>query len=199
MKVKRYFVVLLLAISAAFYHCQSPDTQKMSVDALRELQQKFSTTRYYSAAEAESLLVDIVSYIGPKPGISDHISRFNPEYKSYYQGIAESYEILFYHLNPDSTHYYYVERPARSLSGSRRGVGGSFRRDAEGKITAFEETFNTPPSDDSLKLLNTGAILFMAMIDRKDLQPYLSDTSMVEWPDDRLKYDREKHEWRYIE
>lgn len=171
----------------------------MSAESLSALQQKYSVSRFYSPAEADTLLVDIVTYIGPKPGTSDHKTRFNPEYRSHYQNIVSGFRILFYHIDIDSTHYYYLERPARSLAGTRRGVGGSFRRDADGNITGFEETFNTPPSDDTLKLLNTGAILFGAMIEKKDLQPFLSDTSMVEWPDARLKYDREKKEWRYKE
>jgi hypothetical protein len=65
-------------------------------------------------------------------------------------------------------------------------------------MVEFVEVFNTRvlPEDE---LWDKGLQLFEHMVANGDVENHPDRQLWVEWPDDRLKYDREKREWRYID
>lgn len=151
--------------------------------------------KYFTADQRETLLIDIVTLIGKKPKTADYITRHHPEFRDYYTQLSKSFFMEYFHCNQD-TCYYYMIRPARSVRGNTRGVGGKFTLDADGAIDYFEESFNTPiyPREE---LERIGWRLFRELIEQKSIAGLLWNVDYIEWPDSRLKYDKVKREWRY--
>lgn len=158
--------------------------------------QEYSIDNYYHDNQKDTLLVNIVTYIGYKPTLTDYQTRHQPEHRKFYTEQSGRYNIQYYYISDDSTHYYYLIRPARSPRGNQRGVGGRFKITAHLKLYDFEEIFNTPVLPEE-NLIDIGKILFHEMINSGNVDKYSGNIEYIEWPDDRLKYDRIKNEWRY--
>ncbi len=146
-------------------------------------------------AADHDLLVDLVTFIGRKPPTATSETRFDPEFRDYYTLYAKEFEIVYYHTKDDSLHLFYLIRPARSPLGNRRGVGGMFRLD-NGQISGFEELFNTPVMEED-RLRDIGRELFEEMLRTGNADRFIGNKEYIEWPDERLRYDKEKFEWRY--
>ena len=145
----------------------------------------------------DTLMANMITYIYKRPKVATNESRTQPQFREYYVDKITMFDHLYHYLSNDSTHYYYLIRPARSLKGTNRGVGGKFKTDSQLNLYEFEEVFNTYiMSVDSLKLV--GMELFTNMINGS-LTDNVENNKYIEWPDDRLKYDKEKMEWRYID
>lgn len=160
-------------------------------------QDPYAVAHYYSPDKQDTLLVNMITYIYRKPSPADHQTRHDPRYRRYYVGELPNFEIDRYFIASDSTHYYFLIRPARHPQGDRRGVGGRFRLAQDTRIYDFEEIYNTPilPEEEIRK---RGRLVFKEMVENKgNIDRYVDDKGLVEWPDDRLRYDRQKKEWRY--
>ncbi len=151
---------------------------------------------YYTTDKKDTLLVNIVTYIGKKPRLADHQTRHNQEHRKFYTQQSQDYKLVYYYITDDSTHYYYIIRPARSPRGNTRGVGGRFRMKESMKLYDFEELFNTPVLDEQ-ELMEIGETLFTEMVNSGNINHYHGNKEFIEWPDERLKYDKIKNEWRY--
>jgi hypothetical protein len=148
-----------------------------------------------TSQQRDTLLVDMVTLIGKKPKTADYINRHEPRFREYYKELSKDFSMEFYH-QADDTCYYFMIRPARSARGNTRGVGGKLTLDQEFRIDYFEESFNTPVySRDVLERI--GWRLFRELIEKRSIEGLLWNVDYIEWPDDRLKYDKEKREWRY--
>jgi hypothetical protein len=158
--------------------------------------QEYDIKSYFTAQQRDTLMADIITYVYKKPKTADYITRFSLHYRNWYVQNLPLFDLAYYYISDDSTHYYYLIRPARSAKGSTRGVGGSFKLNSEGKIIHFEELFNTPVMATPY-LKQKGLILFKEMVASGDVDGYLGNPEFIEWPDDRLKYDNVKNEWRY--
>jgi hypothetical protein len=177
------------------------DTAVNSSELFTEIEYIDSSWRvdgYYSSIEIDTLLIDLVSYIYRKPSVATWQTKLNPEYRQYYINHTDRFEIVYYSIK-ENVHYYYLLRPARNEDGyQQRGVGGLFRRDATHKIVDFEEVFNTAiMSSDSLKQI--GYHLFLELIQSSNVNTFVDDRSIIEWPDGSLFYSKEKKEWRYVD
>ena len=159
---------------------------------------KYSINNYFDKDDADSLLVNIVTFIGKKPKAATSKTRFNPEHREHFQNIASQFKFCYYHIDADSTHYYYIIRPARSIHGNLRAVGGFFNLNDDFRPVEFEETFVTPINEENV-LENIGKSLFMELIKYKNVDKFLNDSTYIEWPDKRLTYCTENHEWRYLD
>ncbi|MBW6497691.1 MAG: hypothetical protein K0B09_04830 [Bacteroidales bacterium] len=157
--------------------------------------QQYRIENYFSTDQKDTLLADMVTFIGVKPKTATTQTRFESEFRPYYVAYSRQFQIIYFYVNNEADHYYYLIRPARSLAGTTRGVGGRFRLENE-KITDFEEVFNTPVFDED-KLFEIGETLFLEMIETGDVNRYLGNKLFIEWPDDRLRYHKGLHEWRY--
>lgn len=157
--------------------------------------EQYAPGKYFSPQEGDSLMVDLVTYIGVKPGGATSQTRFEPRFRTYYTQQAKQFKMLFLHKSEEALYYYYLLRPARDLKGDRRGVGGRFRME-DGRIECFEELFNTPAGDEE-SLGHIGESLFPELVKEGNADRFLGNNQYIEWPDERLKYDKELHEWRY--
>ena len=150
---------------------------------------------YYSQEFIDSLMIDIVTYIGRKPKAADYLTRHDKIYRSFYIEQSRDFYINMLFINDQGIHYYYIIRPARHPLGNRRAVGGKFSLDENQKLKEIEEVFVTQVIDED-KLKEIGAELFEKLISGEE-HKFLHNREIIEWPDDRCLYDREKNEWRY--
>jgi len=156
---------------------------------------KFNVNAYHNNRQRDSLLVDIITFIYVRAPQSNSQTRFDPQFRKYYVAQLGKFQFEKYFVDQRGTHYFYLIRPARSASGSMRGVGGKFRLDVKGRITSFEEIFNTPAA--TLPILQErGAELFSHLINRGHIDDYLKHPDYIEWPDQMTYYDTLQHEWR---
>jgi hypothetical protein len=140
----------------------------------------------------DTLLVDIVTLMGVKPRNTDWQSRHDAVHRSFYIRQADDYQIAHYHMAPDGWHYFLMIRPTRSAQPEhRRAIGGRFIPDGNFYPQQYEEIFVTRQMDES-RIREISESLFSSMITGN-----FEKSEPVEWPDERLKYDRNKKEWRY--
>ena len=167
----------------------------ITLAACKDEKKPYRFNNYYSQQIRDTLLVEMVTLIGKKPKTADYLTRHEPRFRNYYTQLADSFSIVFFH-QADDTCYFYMVRPARSVRGNTRGVGGKLTLDADHKIDYFEESFNTPiyPREE---LERIGWRLFRELIEKRSISGLLWNVDYIEWPDDRLQYDVEKREWRY--
>lgn len=165
------------------------------VIACGDVKKKYNYERHLTKDIRDTLLVDMVTLIGKKPKTANYLTRHEPRFRGYYIQLAGHFSMEFFH-QADDTCYFYMIRPARSVKGNTRGVGGKFTLDANNKIDYFEESFNTPihPREELKKI---GWRLFNELIEKRSIEGLLWNVDYIEWPDERLKYDTEKREWRY--
>ncbi|MFO7721987.1 MAG: hypothetical protein R6V49_02075 [Bacteroidales bacterium] len=195
----RFKTMFLVASILIFIGCSGSKEHKEAEPQfdLKEFGGQYSVLNFFDQDNADTLLVNIITFIGKKPPLADHLTRFDARFREHYIQQKDAYHFVYYHIGDDSTHYFYIARPARSVKGNTRGVGGMFRLQGELSIAGFEEVFNTPVAD-AKELRKIGAVLFNELISKKNVNDLLGDTSLIEWPDHRMKYDKEIFEWRYI-
>lgn len=157
--------------------------------------QNYKIENYFSQDQIDTLLTDMVTYIGVKPRTATSQSRFEPEFRQYYIQYAAQFKMVYFLINEEGEHYFYLIRPARSPQGNLRGVGGRFMMENE-KIYDFEEIFNTLVFDEET-LTTIGSSLFLEMIENGNVDQYFGNSLYIEWPDHRLRYHKGLHEWRY--
>ncbi len=176
-------IILLLAL---FFNCCSTEDRGVM---------EYNAESYIPAGKLDSLLTDIVTYIGPKPKYTDHITRHEARYRDFYSSLSEKYHIHSWYKDKDGNNYFFIIRPAKHSLYDERAVYGRLRLDEEYKITVFEELFVTRPMHRK-ELESASVELFpAALTSLSDLGPELMQ--FIEWPDERCMYDKEKHEWRY--
>ncbi len=176
---------LLSSIVLALVACSNPD-------------KPYLVERHFTGQpQIDSLKADLITYVGVPPKRIAGLARLQSKHRSHYVSLLPKYELDRYFVADDSTHYFFMLRPARSAKGDvQRGVGGRYKRNARGRIVAFEEVYNTPIMEEA-EIREKGRELFREMVQTGSIEKYAADRSYVEWPDDRLKYDQRTFEWRY--
>lgn len=154
----------------------------------------YDVSKYYSAGERDTLLTTIITYIYTQPQYATWETRFDSKYRKYYVSQLSKFRFEKYFITQSNTHYYYIIRPARSINGNLRGVGGSFKLDENGKIISFKEIFNTPVGDLN-ELREKGDELFKWMVKTGHVNEYVKNSDYIEWPNVQSYYDTIRHEW----
>lgn len=156
--------------------------------------EKYSTNAYYSDAERDTLLTNIITYVyNTAPGAT-HTTKWQAQYRPYYVKNLPSFYIENYFIAPDGWHYYFLIRPVGS-SDKRRGVLGKFKLEAGSlKPQQFEEVVNTPHLDEEV-LRERGHFLFKKLVEKGNLDEYLAMKQYIEWPDSNLVYNKETKQW----
>lgn len=151
--------------------------------------------RFVPTEFQDTLLVDIVTYMGVKPKHANWETRHLSEYRNFYIQQAADFNIHKYHVDSEGIHHFYMIRPARHPLGNRRAIGGRMQLSEDFRITEYKELFVTQVLEEE-KLRQIAPELFSAMINN-ELEERLQNRQIIEWPDDRLKFDPIKKEWRY--
>ncbi len=149
---------------------------------------------HFSQPQADTLLADIITYVYVRPTGADWNTRFNPEFRPYYVKNIPNFKFDKLYRDKSGAYYFFMIRPARSASGTIRGVGGKFTLGEEGRITSFTEVFNTPVGDIS-EVRKKGYRLYEHMIAKGNVDEYLLNEEYLEWPNAWTYYDTLRHEW----
>lgn len=158
------------------------------------------TSKYFSKSERDTLLTNIITYVYVKAPYASNTTRFEPQFRSYYVKSLPKFSIQNYFITPDSTHYFFLTRPVGNSPKYRRGVLGKFKLKktavASGSLmpTDFEEIINTPHLEEKVAI-ERGKFLFQELVKTGNLNKYLAMKHYIEWPDERLMYDKKINEW----
>lgn len=190
--------LVVLVITMTMHFCKTEDKNNyVKINGNQAIhRENCIVEEFCSPEEASSMLIDMVTYIGRKPPLATSMTRFHEEFREYYVRYATEFRLVYFVSLPDGGNYYYLTRPARSTKGNRRGVGGWFTKES-GQINDFLELFNTPVMTEE-ELEQIGWDLFKSMVEQGHVDQFLKNNQYIEWPDDRLKYDRQLFEWRYV-
>lgn len=155
---------------------------------------KHNPSNYFSAAELDSLKVQMITYIFQAPEGANWQTRFEEKYKSYYVSNLSKFTLERLHKNNAGRYYFYMLRPARSSQGSLRAVGGSFYLNEDNLIYSFKEIFNTPVGSVE-ELQEKGDELFTWIIDHDNVNDIMLNADLIEWPTQWSYYDTVRYEW----
>lgn len=159
---------------------------------------QFDVEKHFPGSAKDSLLANMITFIYKRPTVAINRDRTLPEFRSYYVDKLPMFKHAYHEVDGSGRHWYYLVRPARSVEGDKRGVGGWFTTNDALEMVGFEEVFNTRIMHEQ-ELLEKGLDLFRYMMEHGNVDEHPMRDAWVEWPDDRLKYDLEKREWRYVD
>jgi hypothetical protein len=155
----------------------------------------YDINRFVDKQLQDTLLANVVTYMGVKPRYTDFESRHEEQYRKFYVEQSKGYSFYKYFVDQDDRHYFYVIRPARHALGNRRAIGGWMKIDEKMNIVDYYEVFVTHVmEEDTLKKI---APELFGMLINNNIQDLNHKHKRIEWPDERLKYDPVKKEWRY--
>lgn len=176
-------IILVILISSIGFFVLFPPKDRYHID------------RHIPKEEQDTLIVNIVTLMGVKPRNTNYITRHEPQYRNFYIQQARNYYIYRYFIDEYEMHYFYMIRPARHPLGNRRAIGGKYLLGEDLELLNYQEVFVTQVLEEDY-LREIADDLFIALIEG-NIEEYLGNRLIIEWPDDRLKYDKEKQEWRY--
>ena len=158
---------------------------------------KYNINGYFSQQEQDTLMTNIVTYIYKVPKGADPKRKHDIEYRKLYANQIPEFEFIYYHIEPsDSTHYFYLIRPARNAKGYKRGVLGKFKISNNLKFKEFEEIANTPMLAEN-EIKEKGKFLWEDLMYYNHVNRYVENKDYIEFPDSRVRYDKASHEWTY--
>jgi hypothetical protein len=142
-------------------------------------------------------IIDIATYVLRKPDAATWQSKFNPEFREYYINKSKELELI-YALQTKDTIFIFLIRDGRDQNGkANRGVGAKMVLDPSETIIYFEELFVTKIID-RINLEAIGKRFINTIRNGESLNDFIKNpNSSIEWPDGRLFYSIDKHEWRY--
>lgn len=159
---------------------------------------RYDVEKFFSGNSKDTLLANMITFIYKRPPAATPQTRTQPVFRPYYVSNLSLFEYAFHGIGQDSAHYFYLIRPARSVEGTLRGVGGRFTVKGGTELVEFEEILNTHISTRDT-LLQYGVRFMEEALATGSADSLIADREVTEWPDDRLKYHREKREWRYVD
>ncbi|MCH6199758.1 hypothetical protein MMU07_09210 [Aquiflexum sp. LQ15W] len=160
-------------------------------------QNKYDIGSYYEKEAQDTLMANIITYIYKVPRGADPKRKHDLEYRSLYVKQLESFKFIKYHIDlEDSTHFFYLIRPARNVSGFKRGVLGKFKVDDSLNLLDFEEIANTPMISEK-EILENGEYLWNDLMHFGNVDRYFLNKKYIEFPDERSRYDKNTHQWTY--
>jgi hypothetical protein len=156
---------------------------------------KYQTSHYYTVAEQDTLLTNIITYVYQKaPGATDS-TKWEPQFRTFYKNSLPSFFIQNYFIDSQGWHYYFLIRPVGG-SDKRRGVIGKFKLTKGSlKPTEFEEIACTPHLDEEI-VQERGRFLFETLVKNGTIEKkFLTMRQYVEWPDSSLVYNKKTNNW----
>ena len=198
--MKNLILLFTIAFCVTCTNQPEPKTEETIIPFdIESAKKKYNEFANYSKAEQDTLMTNLTTFIFRKPSSSTWETKFNPEFRSYFIENAYNLEITYLHHQSDSLYYYYLLRDARDNKGmAKRGVAGKFYLNEKMAVTGFEEFCNTPIYEEN-KLVEIGFTLMEEMVAVGNVNKFLKDKTVIEWPDGNLFYSTKKHEWRAVE
>lgn len=207
MKMRTLFIIPVLALLASCGQGQKDNVSTEVEDPAIEMTTTFDAAdalarydvqQFFPGDSRDTLLANMVTFIFKRPAVATQQTRTEPQFRSYYVDKLPLFEYAYHGIGPDSAHYFYLIRPARSVKGTLRGVGGRFVTRGGTALVEFEELLNTHISSRDT-LLEYGVRFMEEALATGGADSMIADRTVTEWPDDRLKYHKELREWRYVD
>lgn len=179
-------IVLVVLLGFALIGCNSKE--------------EYSADNYYTPEALKNNLFTILPYIAKLENGVNYENRFDASQKSYFEAQQNNFKFSMerYFITPDSTHYFLIWKIAPSLYVKKIAIGGRYKKDKNGKIYAFEELFNTPKM--KLEELKEKSFpLFDYMVKNGNVDKYIGDYLLVEFPDNKCVYDKNKTRWIIVD
>lgn len=152
-------------------------------------------SRNFTADQQQVLLQQMVTYMYKLPSNATVHNRFMPQFNSYYKKSTSLFSWDSYHAESDTSGYFLVIRPVGNDPKTKRSVGGYMSFDPKTmKIITFREEFNSPrlvPEEASVR----GRFVLRELIEKGHIDHLVSMKHYIEWPDERLQYDKKAHQW----
>lgn len=158
---------------------------------------KYEPKVYLSPFQQQSLIWSVIRYSAKLPPMATSETKFDRAFDSYYASVAEDYDIRAYYVDEDSTHYFIMTKPARSITPMREAVGCRVKKKNDA-IVAYEEIFRTWKMPDQ-QLNERFPVLFEKMVSGESLEPYYPKNAgdqYIEFPDGRFYFDKAQRMWR---
>ena len=103
--IDRNLLVFALLIAVFFTSCK----------------ETYNPSQYLLANDMDTILVNVITLDYKMPESATLETRHEAQYRQYYVGLLPQFRFINYHVAQDSTHYFYMLRPARSLNNHKRG------------------------------------------------------------------------------
>jgi hypothetical protein len=167
----------------------------ISLFVLSACHSKDEAEYYFSNAERDTLLVNVITYVSENAVYANLDTRFEKKFRAEYVSRLPLYHFVKLIKMENGEVYFLLSRPVANLKGLRRGVVGKFKL-IKGSLLPvdFEEVVNTPHFSEEL-VVERGTFLFQELIKKGNLKEYFLMEHYVEWPDQYLKYDMKTHSW----
>lgn len=185
MKLIRKYLLLVVAVIALFA-CDKKDP--------------YAVENYIKPEDKLQSLVPLYPYLAKLENGVNYNNRFDSVQRAYFEEKQKVHKFSFerYYITKDSVHYFLIWKVAPSLYEKKIAIGGRYKKDANGKVYAFEELFNTPKMKlDELK--EKSFELFDFMVDNGNVEAYWGDYDRIEFPDGKCIYDKENHKWIFTD
>jgi len=158
---------------------------------------------FLSKKQQKDFKLSIVRYYEKLPTKKDnHETKFDTVHNSYYTKKAESSDLMYLHIDADSTYYFAIAKIAPSLTIKKVAVIGKLKKNKSGKIVYYEEAIRTWKMEEK-ELKEKTSLLFEKYVNDDDLTKYYTKNSgnefYIEFPDDNNKYDVKKRQWIFNE
>ncbi len=162
--------------------------------------EEYNVGNYYSEAELKINLSKIIPYIAKLENGVNYDNRFDSSKKDYFEEQQKTFKFSIeqYKITADSNHYFLIWKVAPSLYKKKIAIGGRYKKDSSGKIYAFEEIFNTAKMPEE-ELKEKSFPLFDFMVKNGNVNKFLGDYLLIEFPDDRCTYDKENSRWVFVD
>ncbi|MGY6562967.1 MAG: hypothetical protein ACXITV_12770 [Luteibaculaceae bacterium] len=189
---KSFLFFFALVVAATFTACNQDSKTDLAEN--KEL---------FPGSIKDSILTDIITYVGRKHRHSNDSNRFDPMWRHHYLKQLDGFELAMVKEDEAkaNTFYFYMIRPARTTRFTNRAIGGVFITNAEQtKVVDLVEYFNTvAQTRDSL--LTLGTILFAEMLEKKEAESlsFINDKKIIEWPNQYSQYDLKSRTWRAVD
>lgn len=150
---------------------------------------------YFSGAERDTLLTNIITIISEKALYATDSTKFQARFRTQYVNRLPFFKFIHLTKDPSGVYTYLIDRPVAGRKDLHRGVVGTFTlKPNSTEIDQFEEVANTPHFDEET-VKERGGFLFRELAKTGSLNKYFSMKHYVEWPDSALKYDKQKRTW----
>ncbi|MCC5928299.1 MAG: hypothetical protein JJU28_03545 [Cyclobacteriaceae bacterium] len=156
----------------------------------------YDISNYFNKSEQDTLMANIVTYIYKVPKGVRKEERFYQVYRPLYVKQIDQFKWMYYHIDENDEHFFYVIRPARNVKGYKRGVAGSFRLNDNFELTEFREIMNTPMQPEE-EIMKKSLYLWQDLMYYKSVDRYILNRDFIEFPNESCQYDFLKKEWRY--
>ncbi len=177
MRMKNYFYLLIIMICF--------------LSSCSKEQDQYRVGNYLDKTQADTLLVDVVTYIATREGI-DPDKRFDKAYRSAYRELAKRFEYDQYFISEkDSTHYILLMRHVRNQK--VRAVAAKVKLSGD-RIVDFEESFVSPAITYE-EARERGRFIWREWIKNGNIDQYVKMKTYIEWPGTKYRYDKTAYKW----